>query len=212
MSVEFNHVETTFSDSLEQVAQSLTGEKITLRDLIGNIGEQGLLLICIFLMIPFVFPVSIPGVSTVFSGVVILTGIGVMLNRVPWLPNVILKREFSTAMLTNALNKGAKLIGRIDKFIHPRLNILTSSTIINRFHGIALIMAGLLLVLPLSFIPFSNTLPAFAVVFLAAGIIQRDGLFIIFGYITLAMSMMYFGGLTVAALAAGNSLNQLLGS
>ncbi|HRF94609.1 MAG TPA: exopolysaccharide biosynthesis protein, partial [Aggregatilineales bacterium] len=86
MSVEFNHVETTFSDSLEQVAQSLTGEKITLRDLIGNIGEQGLLLICIFLMIPFVFPVSIPGVSTVFSGVVILTGIGVMLNRVPWLP------------------------------------------------------------------------------------------------------------------------------
>jgi len=135
-----------------------------------------------------------------------------MLNRVPWLPNVILKREFSTEMLTNALNKGAKLIGRIDKFIHPRLNILTSSTIINRFHGIALIMAGLLLVLPLSFIPFSNTLPAFAVVFLAAGLIQRDGLFIIFGYITLAMSMMYFGGLTVAALAAGNSLNHLLGS
>jgi len=210
MSVEFHHIETTFSQSLQEMAQSLTGEKITLREIIGDIGEQGLLLICIFLMIPFVFPVSIPGVSTVFSSVVILAGIGVMLNRVPWLPNFVLNREFSTEMIVNALNRGAKLISRIDTFIHPRLPILTENVAITRIHGVAIILAGLLLVLPLSFIPFSNTLPAFAVVFFSAGLIQRDGVFILLGYVVLALSMFYFGGLTLAFVMAGSEIGHLL--
>ncbi len=210
MSVEFHHIETTFSESLHEVANSFSGETVTLREIIGDIGEQGLLLICIFLMIPFMFPVSIPGVSTVFSSVVILTGVGVMLNRVPWLPNFVLKREFDTQMIVNALNRGAKLISRIDKFIRPRLPLLTENVAITRIHGMALILAGLLLVLPLSFIPFSNTLPALAVVFFSAGLIQRDGVCILLGYATLALSMFYFGGLTVAAVMAGSEIGHLL--
>ncbi|MCL4254289.1 MAG: exopolysaccharide biosynthesis protein [Anaerolineae bacterium] len=212
MSVEFHHTETTFSQSLDNMANSLTSEIVTLREIIGDIGEQGLLLICMFLMLPFLFPISIPGISTVFSIAVILTGIGVMLNRVPWLPNFVLQRPFNRETIVNALHKGAKFIGRIDKFIHPRFHVLTANVFINRIHGITLIFAGLLLVLPLGLIPFSNTLPAVAVIFLSAGIIQRDGLCIVLGYISIFLSVIYFGGLTLAVLMAGNGIGQLLGA
>lgn len=212
MSVGFHHTETTFSQSLETMANSLTGEVVTLREIIGDIGEQGLLLICMFLMLPFMFPVSIPGISTVFSIAVILTGIGVMLNRVPWLPNFVLQRQFNRETIVNALHKGAKFIARIDRFIHPRFHALTASVFINRVHGITLIFAGLLLVLPLGLVPFSNTLPAMTVIFLSAGIIQRDGVCIVLGYISILFSVIYFGGLTLAVLMAGNGIHQLLGA
>ena len=45
-----------------------------------------MLLVCVFLTLPFLLPVSIPGVSTVFGLAIILIGVGVTLNRVPWLP------------------------------------------------------------------------------------------------------------------------------
>lgn len=212
MSVEFQDAQTTFSQSLEQVANSLTGEKVTLRELIGYIGEQGMLLGCMLLMVPFLLPVSIPGVSTVFSVVVIFTGIGVALNRIPWLPNAILKREFATEGLVNALKGGSKMMGRIDRLIHPRWKFITASTLINRIHGFAFIFAGVLLIAPLGLVPFSNTLPALAVIFLAAGLIQRDGLFLILGYVMIIISVIYFGILVVGVLLAGNSIGQLLGS
>ncbi|MDX2075235.1 MAG: exopolysaccharide biosynthesis protein [bacterium] len=212
MSVEFQDAQTTFSQSLDQVANSLTGEKVTLSELLGYIGEQGMLLACMLLMVPFLFPVSIPGVSTVFSVVVIFTGFGVTLNRIPWLPSFVLKREFATEGLVNALKRGSKMMGRIDRIIHPRWKFITASPFINRVHGLAFIFAGVLLIAPLGLVPFSNTLPALAVLFLAAGLIQRDGLFLILGYVMIIISVIYFGALVIGVLAAGDSLSKLLGS
>lgn len=211
MSVEFQESRTTFSQSLENVANSLVSEKVSLRELLGYIGEQGMLLACMLLMVPFLFPVSIPGVSTVFSVVVIFTGIGITLNRIPWLPNAILKREFNTEGLANAMRRGSKMMSRIDNIILPRWKFITSNQF-NRLHGLVYIFAGLLLVMPLGLVPFSNTLPALAVLFLSAGIIQRDGFFILLGYVMVVATVIYFGALVIGVLAAGNGLNQLLGA
>ena len=46
---------------------------------------------------------------------------------------------------------------------------------------LALASGGLLLLLPLP-IPFTNTIPAWAVVLLAAGMMQRDGLLVLLGH------------------------------
>ena len=76
-----------------------------MRDLLELIGEQGMLLVCVFLTLPFLLPVSIPGVSTVFGLAIILIGVGVTLNRVPWLPRRILDRPLSTAPIKHAFDK-----------------------------------------------------------------------------------------------------------
>ena len=46
---------------------------------------------------------------------------------------------------------------------------------------------GLLLLLPLP-IPFSNTIPAWAVVLLSAGMMERDGLLVLLGHVTTLVS------------------------
>jgi len=45
---------------------------------------------------------------------------------------------------------------------------------------------------PFGFIPFSNTLPALALIFLAVGMMQQDGGFILLGHISNIVTMIYF--------------------
>lgn len=210
MAVEFRDTEQSLSQTLATLAQSVSGETMTLRQLLTLIGEQGLLLFCIFLTIPFLIPVSIPGVSTVFGLVILLIGIGVTLNRLPWLPSRLMERQFETKDLIPAFQRGAQFVSRLDRFIRPRMPALTSGTF-NRLNGVAIIFSGLLLMVPLGLVPFSNTLPALAILLFAAGIIQRDGLFIVGGYLFMIATVIYFAALALAALAAGQGLSQLIG-
>lgn len=211
-SVQFQDSEKQLSVTLTEISQTLPEHHITLRDLLAKLGEQGLLLCCLFLTIPFLLPVSIPGVSTVFGIVIILIGVGVTLNRVPWLPHRLLERKVATPPLMQAFEKGAGLIARLEGVIRPRLYKLTHGPVVNRVNGLAVVLGGILLLFPLGLIPFSNTLPALAILFLAVGILQRDGLFILGGHVMNVVTIVYFAALAAGALLAGQGLMSLIGS
>lgn len=210
MSVEVNDPEKSLAATLSTVASSIETEHITLRDLLELVGEQGMLIFCMLLTIPFLLPVSIPGVSTVFGVVITLIGIGVALNRVPWLPGKLMNRAIERAHLIPALERAAKLFARLDNVIRPRLLALTHGTIINRMNGFLLVIAAILLMAPFGAIPLTNTLPAIAILLLAAGMLQRDGLFVIGGYLAIAGTVVYFSILLGGAILAGHGLTTLL--
>lgn len=210
MAVQFRDTETSLSQTMADIARSITGETVTLRHLFELIGEQGLLLFCMFLTIPFLLPVSIPGVSTVFGLVILLIGVGITFNRLPWLPNRLMKRELATKDLIPAMEKGSQMFARLDRVIRPRLLMLTKGQIPTRINGLAIVFSALLLMVPLGLVPFSNTLPALAILFLAVGLLQCDGLFIILGYLAIIATIIYFGALVIGALAAGRGLSELI--
>ena len=210
MSVEFRDTTEGLSAALFDTIDSIEGSTITLRQLFALIGEQGLLFLCALLTIPFLIPVSIPGVSTVFGVAIILIAIGITLNRIPWLPRQLMDRPLQTEKLVPTLAKGATMVARIDRVIRPRLLNLTHGAVMNRLNGLALVFGGVLLIFPLGLIPFSNTLPAFAILFLAVGILQRDGLFVLLGYVMQVATVVYFGVLAAGALLAGQGLNSLI--
>ena len=82
----FTDTDRKTSEVLEGILGEITKvERITLRDLMGMIGEQGLLLLCALLSLPFLFPVSVPGVSTVFGAGITLIALAITINRLPWL-------------------------------------------------------------------------------------------------------------------------------
>jgi len=195
------------SELLEDVIKSIDGEHITLRQLLTIMGENGLLLLCGLMSLPFLFPVSIPGVSTVFGAGIILIGVAVTLNTLPWLPKTLADRRMESAKLRPVLERGVRLLRKIDRFFKPRLSILTNGAVINRLNGLALIAAGVLLMAPLGFIPFSNTLPGVAVLLLSTGISQRDGLIVLGGYAMIGLTILYFSALAFAAYAAGQNFN-----
>ena len=67
MSVEFSNARESLHGALTRAVDRIEGETITLRQLLELVGEHGLLFLCALLTIPFLIPVSIPGVSTVFG-------------------------------------------------------------------------------------------------------------------------------------------------
>jgi hypothetical protein len=79
--------------------------------------------------------------------------------------------------------------------------------VVNRINGLVLMGAGLLLMAPLGLIPFSNTLPGIAILLLAAGISQRDGLVVLAGHVMVVLTIVYFAGLALLAYGAGQSFS-----
>ena len=214
MSNEFAFTDTSekLSTTLEKLIGKLQGQTITLRELMEAIGEQGLLLICAIASLPFLIPVSIPGVSTVFGAAIILVRLAITMNRLAWLPAKILDRQMETAKLVPALQKGVAIVSRLDRFIRPRIPALTTGVIANRINGLALMTAGVLLMMPLGFIPFSNTLPGIAILLFSAGMIQRDGVTVLGGYLFLGLTTIYFAALAYAAFWAGQGISSSIGA
>lgn len=206
MSVSFRDTSESLRATLERTIGEIRGRSVTLREIVELTGEQGLLLLCALLTLPFLLPVSIPGVSTVFGVAIILISIGITLNRTPWLPARIMDRPIDSEKLVPTLTKGAGIVEKIETVIKPRIDGLTHGAAINRFNGLMLIFGGVLLLFPLGLVPFSNTLPGYGILFLALGISQRDGLFVLAGYALMVATIVYFSVLAWAAVAAGRGL------
>ena len=206
MSIEFADTRESLYQALTRAIDSIEGSTITLRKLLALVGEHGLLFLCALLTIPFLIPVSIPGVSTVFGAAIILISIGITTNRMPWLPDRIMDKEMDAVKLSGILRRGAEVVARVETYIRPRAQAITGSGFASRINGLALIFAGVLLMAPLGLVPFSNTLPAFAILLLAVGMSQRDGLVVLAGYAMIVATLIYFGVLAWLAFVAGQGL------
>jgi len=204
--IGFSDTDKSTSAVLQDVINAMDDEHVTLRQILEKMGESGLLLLCGLLSLPFLVPVSIPGVSTVFGAGIVLIGIAITFNRFPWLPAKVADRKLERARLVPVLERGLNILRKVDRFVRPRLPGLTVGIVVNRINGLILTAAGVLLMMPLSFIPFSNTLPGVAILLLSTGISQRDGVVVALGHLMVLLTLVYFGALAYGAYAAGQNL------
>jgi len=209
---EYYEQEQSLKSKLQSVINRVHSETVSVATIMDLIGREGLLLLCIFLTLPFMVPVSIPGVSTVFGLCIILIGVGLMTNRHPWIPAQLLKKEFSSSKLLFALEKGLIWVQRIERVSRPRLLALTQGRTMCTINGLMLLAGGVLLMAPFGFIPFSNTLPGLAILFLALGMLQRDGWCVLLGYGTNLLTVIYFGFLIIGGAVALQRILQAIGN
>ena len=194
------------SDVLAEIAASLPPDRITVRELLHRVGKQGMLMTCMFLAMPFVVPVSIPGVSIGFGLLIGLLAIGLALNRMPWLPGRLLNRAVRCDRLARVLDRGGRFFRRIERVARPRLIPLTAGSVMNVVSCAVLLFGGLLMAMPLGLVPLTNTLPALGVLFLSFGILERDGLLVLVGYGLTLATVVYFAALAGGAWAAASSI------
>ncbi len=185
--------EQSLEETIKGVSLRLPAEGVTLHDILELIGRDSLLLLCIFLTLIFMVPVSIPGVSTVFGAGILLIGISRLFNRNLWLPARVQRRKVSTEKLRAALDRALKWLRRLERISRPhRLRWLTAGGPIGTINNLSLILGAGLLMAPFGLIPFSNTLPALAILLLALGLLQRDGVCILLGHLANAATIVYF--------------------
>lgn len=194
--------EESFGEKLKVVIDSLPSEGVNLSEIRDLFGQDGLLLLTAFLTIPFMVPVSIPGVSTVFGAAILLIGVSRLLRRHLWLPKRFEERVLPADKLRAALNQGLKFFHQLERLTCPRrLKRLTSEGLTETVNNCALILGAVLLMAPFGFVPFSNTLPGLALLLFAIGLLQRDGIFILSGHLVNFVTIIYFAFLVAGGTA-----------
>lgn len=207
--IPFRNPEVRMSAALAAAEAAVRDPAVTLRELLALLGEQGLLVFCGVLAAPFLLPITVPGMSTVLGLPMLLIGFAVMVSRVPWLPERLLKRSLPSPTVRRVLGKVRAWAERFEHLVRPRLLALTGGRLINFVNGGLILAAVLLLMAPLPLVPFVNSLPALAVMLLCFGMAERDGAVIALGYFTTLVSAVYVGGLMVLVLYAGLNHEQV---
>ncbi len=207
--IRFREPEIRISAALAAAESAVQGQQVALRDLFTVLGEQGLLVFCGVLAAPFLFPVTLPMMSTVFGVPMLLIGFAIMASRVPWLPERVLNRRIEAATVRQVLGRVRGWALKFEHLVKPRLLALSGGPVINAVNGGLIILAVLMLMAPLPFVPLVNTVPATAIMLLTFGMAERDGLVIALGWFMTLMSTVYVGGLLILALYLGLHYNQV---
>jgi len=194
----------TLTGRISSLIDNLPPDNVTLAEIRETLGQDGPLLLAVFLSIIFLIPVSLPGVSTAFGVAILLIGISRLLNRMLWIPNCFLKRQLPVDRLRDCLARGQKWVKRLEGISRSRrLEWLVSCGFVNGLNNCALILAAALLMAPFGLVPLSNTLPALAILLLAIGLLRRDGLCVCLGHVMNVATVIYFalllggGGLAI---------------
>jgi len=195
------------SEDLRELLHQTGGRAITIGELERILQGRGFGLFLLLLALPFTFPLAIPGLSVPFGIVIMLIGLRIAMGRKPGLPKLILQREIKFAVLEKIIKVGLKLTTKLEKLAKPRMHFLQRWPGMINLIGLGIASGGLLLSLPLPpLIPFSNTIPALAVLFLTAGLTERDGLLVLIGHVINIAAWVYF---SVMFAAAGHGIHLL---
>jgi len=197
----------SLGEQLAVIIDSLPADAMSLQELLDVFSDEGLLLLTILLTLIFLIPVSIPGVSTVFGAAILLVGISRLIGRPLWLPARLRSKALPADKLRPGLTSGLLWVRRLEKISRPhRVRVLVDGRVVDVFNNLAFILAAILLMAPFGLVPFSNTLPALALLLYAIGFIQRDGVAVLLGHLANIGTIVYFsvliggGGLAVREL------------
>lgn len=182
------------SEELESLLHIAPGRPIALRTIVEHLHFRGLPALIVLLCVPFLFPVAIPGLSIPFGAAIALCGLRLGLGQNFWMPDFLLRREISHQLLEKLVGTAARFYRKVEKLVRPRMYFLQRWPGMINLMGFMIMTGGILLSLPVPPpFPLTNTIPGLAVIFMALGIMERDGVCTLIGYGFAVLGLCYMG-------------------
>ena len=178
------------SKIISEVSEQIPEDGVNFREFLDLIGEQGGLISCLILVAPFLLPVSIPGSSLPFGLAIILINIAILTKSHPLIPKMVMEYKISQNAMVSLLNGMNRILRGLEKFVKPRLNIVTKPYM-DHVNNVFMIFCAFLLMLPLP-VPLTDFLPAYSILFLTLGSVENDGYMVIAGYVVAFITAVYF--------------------
>ena len=191
------------SVTLRHIGAELPPERsITLNEIIDRTGTRGPYALLIVLSLPFVTPVSLPGISNVI-GTVMLVILWRLVRRQPsLLPKFAGSRPLRHERAQKLLRGSARVLAFIEKLVRPRRTKWMHWRLAQFVNASFVAMMALMLALPIPpTIPLSNTLPGYAIILLSMSLMEEDGWLVWAAYALSAGTFVYLVSMT--ALQAG---------
>lgn len=193
------------ADQTERMSQILprlaegSAERLTIAELVARMQDRAHTALIVVFALPNALP-AIPGTSAIMGIPLVYLTLQLALGRPPFLPAFIARRSIARAALARMLERAQPWLQRGERYLHPRLQSLTSGRM-EQVVGALMAVMALAVLLP---IPFGNMLPAFAILCCALGLMEEDGAWVIGGFVTMGLGVLAFAtvlwGLFKAAL------------
>lgn len=190
-----------FSTELNELLARFENRPVRLIEILEATQGRGYHLLLLLIALPFVGPIPLPGFSIPFGLVVSLLGLRLAFDRGPWLPQRLLQREMSAQALRRLIAATGRIVRAMEVLVRPRLGFVPNHMVFSRIAGLLITASGAMLMLPFP-LPFSNSLPAWTVIFLSVGALGRDGLFFFAGCAMFLVSLAFFALVAVGGTEA----------
>ena len=187
----------TLSDVLQGMAGEPGRDRVSVRDLIDALGDRALGALMFLFAFPNVLPVP-PGTSAVLGAPLVFLAAQLTFGRRPWLPQVVSRRSMAHADFAQLVRRIAPWLQRGERMLRPRLSWLARPPMEYLLGAVCLLLA-IVLALP---IPLGNILPALAISVLALAILERDGLWVLYGLGLALVAAAVVSGVILAAVKA----------
>mmetsp|Transcript_24080 Transcript_24080/g.44529 ORF Transcript_24080/g.44529 Transcript_24080/m.44529 type:complete len:198 (-) Transcript_24080:7539-8132(-) len=183
----------TLTALLDVLEGAATGDRVSVQDILDKVGDRSIMPIVLVIALILVSPLSgIPGLPTL-SAIMILLVMGQALarRRHLWLPPLLRNRRVRSERLIRSIARLRSPALWVDRHSHPRLRVLTAGPL----RLLTLVACTLVpMIWPfLELLPFVTSIGAGAVALMSFGLLTRDGLYVLWGYVVI-------GGMVVAIL------------
>ena len=178
------------SEVLQHIIASFHERPVSLREVIVLLQGRAYLLLMLLLSLPFLLPIPLPGLSFLLGSVIALIALRLTLGQKPWLPERLLDRELPAKFFPTLLAGASRVLRFLEVMLKPRQLWLTASPLLVQLHAFIIFVAAFVLLLPLP--PGTNFPPALCIILMAGGLLERDGRFILAGYLAFALNVVFF--------------------
>lgn len=166
--------------------------RVPIGDIDLAIQGRGFASICLVLSVPFIQPIPLPGLSIIVGLGVAALGARIALGQAAGLPDFLKSREIAPETLRTITRVGLRIFSSLQRVVRPRMHFAVSGPFKNLV-GVSMMISGLAMSLPIPpVILFSNSLPAWAIIALSIGYVQRDGLLTLVGHFIAIGTWAYF--------------------
>lgn len=179
---------TRISERFSQILDYAHGRDLTIDDLQKQLAREGFAVFVLLLSLPFLLPVPMP-VSLPFGIGIFLISANIALGREPWLPKRVRRSVIPFKRLEKLIHGVVRVMRGLEKITKPRMQFMHNPFAI-KVIGWGMAFGGFLLCLPVPF-PGTNSIPAISIALLAAGIIERDGIFVCLGFVFSVLACVY---------------------
>lgn len=124
-----------FSQELRELAGRFSERPARLGEILNETRGRGFNLLLVFIALPFLTPIPLPGFSIPFGLVVAVIGARMALGQKPWLPRKLLTHELPPRFLSKLLKAASRVVKWLEFFLRPRLALMNSHAVFRRVAG-----------------------------------------------------------------------------
>jgi hypothetical protein len=162
-----------------------------LREILGIFGPDGHYVTLLFLVLPFLQPIPLFGLSTPFGLLIAVISVLAFLRRPTWVPARWADRTLKASSVLRIAKGSERLFAKLGVLLRPRWRPLLRGPV-RLLNVFLVVINAILLALPLP-VPFSNSLPALMIFLQALAHLEDDGAFIVGSYLVTVLSIVYIG-------------------